>query len=388
MQSGRIKSLLVFAAAGLSVVLRCTQAAELLPARDTEVVETLPAVVGGRAEERKLRQQWAANPRDAGLAVALARRYLNQAREQGDPRFAGRALAVLQAWPDADKAPDDVLLMQATVQQYLHDFEGSSRNLERLVNRQPNHAQAWLTLATIRRVQGRYDASDRACQALMGQGAGVYGPACLAENQALRGGTQAARNTFKRLLAAPRLDADTRNWLATSLAELEERAAQVDAAQAAWTLALQASATPYTVLSYADFLIDQGRFAEALTVLKNQPRNDAVLLRVAIASVRAGAPGNGAQASEMRERIAVANLRPGTQTFHGREQAMFALWVDKQPQRALELARENVKSQREPIDLLILAQAARATGQETARLEADKLRRNVGLHDKRIDALL
>ena len=360
----------------------------IVPSRDSEVIETLPGGSAERREERKLRRALAEQPNNAALATRLSAQYLARARETGDPRYAGLSIAALRPWQDDTAAPGEVLLLQATLDQYLHQFDAAAGKLERLVQRDPKLGQAWLTLATIRRVQGRYDASDRACQALMGLGAGVYGPACLAENQALRGHTQAARDTFKRLLAAPGANAGTRNWLATSLAELEERAAQVDAAQAAWTLALQASATPYTVLSYADFLIDQGRFAEALTTLKNQPRNDGVLLRVAIASVRAGAPGSDAQAREMRERIAVANLRPGTQSFHGREQAMFALWVDKQPQRALELARENVKSQREPIDLLILAQAARATGQELAVREVEQLRRDVGLQDKRVEALL
>ena len=365
-----------------------SHAQAIVPSRDSEVIETLPGGSAERREERKLRRALAEQPNNAALATRLSAQYLARARETGDPRYAGLSIAALRPWQDDTAAPGEVLLLQATLDQYLHQFDAAAAKLERLLQRDPKLGQAWLTLATIRRVQGRYDASDRACQALMGLGAGVYGPACLAENQALRGHTQAARSTFKRLLAAPGADAGTRNWLATSLAELEERAAEVDAAQAAWTLALQASATPYTVLSYADFLIDQGRFAEALTTLKNQPRNDGVLLRVAIASVRAGAPGSDAQAREMRERIAVANLRPGTQSFHGREQAMFALWVDKQPQRALELARENVKAQREPIDLLILAQAARATGQKLAVREVEQLRRDVGLQDKRVEALL
>lgn len=365
-----------------------SHAQPIVASRDSEVIETLAGGSAERREERKLRRALAEQPQNAALAARLSAQYLARARETGDPRYAGLSIAALRPWQDDAAAPGEVLLLKATLDQYLHQFDAAAEKLERLLQRDPKLGQAWLTLATIRRVQGRYDASDRACQALMGLGAGVYGPACLAENEALRGRTQAARNTFKRMLAAPRVDADTRNWLATSLAELEERAGEGNAAQAAWTLALQASATPYTVLSYADFLIFQGRFAEALAVLKNQPRNDGVLLRVAIASVRAGAPGSDAQAREMRERIAVANLRPGTQTFHGREQAMFALWVDKQPQRALELARENVRSQREPIDLLILAQAARASGQELAVREVDKLRRDVGLQDKRIEALL
>ena len=44
------------------------------------------------------------------LATAVARRYLEQARESGDPRFAGLALAALRPWPDANAAPDEVLL--------------------------------------------------------------------------------------------------------------------------------------------------------------------------------------------------------------------------------------------------------------------------------------
>ena len=104
-----------------------SQAAVLTPHSDAQVIETLPAATGGRAEDRKLRRQWAATPNDAALAVALSRRYLQQAREAGDPRFAGQALAVLQAWPDATKAPDEVLLMQATLQQYLHEFDTSAR---------------------------------------------------------------------------------------------------------------------------------------------------------------------------------------------------------------------------------------------------------------------
>lgn len=373
---------------GVLLLNSAPRAETIVPKSDSEVVETLAGGSAQRREERKLRRALAAQPNDAVLATRLSAQYLARARETGDPRYAGLSIAALRPWQDDTAAPREVLLLQATLEQYLHQFDTAAQKLEQLLQREPKLGQAWLTLATIRRVQGRYDASDRACRALNSLGASIYGPACLAENDALRGRTQTARTTFKQLLATPRIDADTRNWLATSLAELEERAGQTDAAQAAWTLALQASPTPYTVLSYADFLILQGRFGEALAVLKDQPRNDGVLLRVAIAAVRAAAPGSEAQAREMRERIALANLRPGTQTFHGREQAMFALWVDQQPQRALELARENVRSQREPIDLLILAQAARATGQEAAVREVQQLRRDVGLQDRRVEALL
>ena len=361
----------------------------VLPRSDVEVVETLPAVVGSRAEERKLRQQGAANPRDPVLAVALARRYLDQAREQGEPRFAGRALAALQAWPDPDQAPDEVLLMLATVQQYLHEFDGSAQNLERLVKRQPGHAQGWLTLATIRRVQGRYAESDKGCRALAAlPAAALYARACDAENQGLRGEFAKAREMLRQLLATPQLPAGTQSWLLTTLAEVETRAGRNADAETAYRAALRQQPDDYTSLSFVDFLMESGRHADALAVLKRMLRTDAVVLRLAMAGTRLKAADAARDAQDMRDRVTQANLRPQAQTLHAREQAMFALVVENQPERALGLARANVALQREPIDVLLLAQTARAAGQPDAVREAARLRNDMGLKDARLDALL
>ena len=152
----------------------------VVPTSDEQVIEVLPAINGDRAEERRLRREWAANRADAGKSVALARRYLDQARSEGDPRRAGLALAALQAWPDVEKAPDEVLLMAATIEQYLHDFDAAASHLERLVKRRPGQAQAWLTLATVRRVQGSYAPSAAACEALVPL-VPLYAAACRAE---------------------------------------------------------------------------------------------------------------------------------------------------------------------------------------------------------------
>ena len=373
-----------------ALVLGPLARAEVLrPQSDAEVIETLPGVVGSRADERKLRQQWAANPRDPVLAAALARRYLDQARDQGEPRFAGRALAALQAWPDVDKAPDDVVLMLATVQQFLHDFDGAAANLEKLVERQPGHAQAWLTLATIRRVQGRYADSDRACGALVAISTAVlYAQACEAENQGLRGEFAKARASIRQLLATPQLQAGTQVWLLTTLAETEARAGRSAEAEKTYRAALSLRFDDYTALSFVDFLMEAGRHADALAVLKRLARTDAVVLRLAMAGTRLKTADAARDAQEMRDRVAQANLRPQAQTLHAREQAMFSLVVENQPERALELARSNVMLQREPIDVLLLAQTARAAGQQQGVREAGRMRDEMGLKDARLDALL
>jgi Tfp pilus assembly protein PilF len=204
----------------------------------------------------------------------------------------------------------------------------------------------------------------------------------------LRGDIDRARAALNGLLSSGRNPAATQAWLMTSLAELEQRAGNASAAEAAFRMALKLDANPYTTLAYADLLIEQGHPAQALALLRDQTRSDAVLLRLAIAGTQAGAASAVADAAEMRERIALANERPDAKLFHGREQAMFALAVDGDAPRALELARGNVAQQREPLDLLVLAQAARASGRRAALEEAKRLASDMGLVDQRIAAIL
>jgi tetratricopeptide (TPR) repeat protein len=372
----------------LAAALLPVRAEPIVPRSDAEVVERLPGASGERATERRLRRELAARPDDVPLAVAVARRHLAQARALGDPRHAGLAMAALQRWPDPATAPDEVLLLQATLAQYQHEFDGATARLERLLARTPRQPQAWLTLATLRRVQGRYEASDAACAEVASAGATLHALACRAENDALRGRYDAARTALNRLLATPRLEAETRGWLLTTLAELEDRAGARAAADAAWRAALAADASPYAVLGRADHLIDSGRHAEALMLLADQPSGDGVLLRRAIAGRRGGAVTAAADAREVRERYAQAALRAQAQARHAREQAMFALWIDNDPRRACTFARENVRHQREPLDLLVLAQCARADGDAAARRQVAALVAELGLVDRRIEALL
>jgi hypothetical protein len=360
------------------------------PQSDDEVVEVLPAASGNRDDDRRLRKQLAARPNDARLALTVARKDLDRAREAGDPRFAGLALAALRPWPDAATAPPDVLLMRATLQQYLHEFDASITSLHQLLARPGGDrmAQAWLTLATVLRVQGRYVDSDEACRRVAQAGAHIYSSACLAENAGLRGDVSSARKTFESLLADPRLPPAGQGWLLTSLAELEQRDGRVAAADAGFRAVLRLGPDAYAAVDYADFLIDQHRPAQALQVLKDETRTDAVLLRLAIAGKYADAATAARDVAEMRDRIALANERPDAQKFHGREQAMFALFVENDAARALQLAQGDVGQQREAIDVLVLAQAARASKQPAAIEEARQLKTSLGLHDRRIDALL
>ena len=127
---------------------------------------------------------------------------------------------------EAARAPTEVLLVLAEAEQYLHHFDGATRRLQALTQRDPGNAQAWLLLTTLHRVQGRYGPSDQACAVLARLRVQPYAEACAAENAALRGQFDAARSRLQALIVRA-AEPSTRNWLLTSLAELEQRAGQI-----------------------------------------------------------------------------------------------------------------------------------------------------------------
>ena len=331
-------------------------------------------------------------PTTSTLATAVARRYLEQARESGDPRFAGLALAALRAWPDASAAPDDVLLLRATLEQYLHEFDAAVAHLRLLLARpgSERQTQAWLTLATVLRVQGRYARVRRRVSPGRPAPAEVYATACLAENAALRGETAAARRSFETMLGDARAaGGDAR--LADDVARRARGARRLApaAADAAYRSVLRLGPDTYAAIAYADFLIAQtppgatrcgaeGRVAHRHRPAAPRHRRNA----------GRAAPPRRATSPRCASGSRLANERPEASVFHGREQAMFALVVERDAERALALARGDVARQREPLDLLVFAQAARASGRREAIEEARRLKASIGLHDRRIDALL
>ena len=360
------------------------RAAPLQPADDAEIVETLPTLGAHAAEQRTLRRQLARQPRETATALALSRSLLERARADGDARLAGQALGALGAWDGKPAVPLEIRLQRATLHQHLHDFDAAAAELETVLAGSPRHPQALLTLATVRRVQGRYEASDRACAALADAGQPLYARACLAENGALRGDADGARRELEQLLAAAPGQADWAAWIRTTLGELEQRAGRTDAAIAQLRAALQAAPDPYTRIALVDALIEARRWPEARALLEEAGDGDALLLRRAIVARGLGAPDADALRRSLSERYAQATLRPEAQAVHARERARFALEVEGDAVRAVALARRNLQTQREAIDLVLLARAARAAGDASAAAEAAALAAQLGLRDARI----
>ena len=338
-----------------------------IPADGNRIVERLPSRAS--ALQRDLLQQRAElskNPNDLRRASALAQRYIEQARIEGDPRYLGYAQAALAPWWQLAQAPNEVLVLRATLRQSSHQFALALADLDTVLQRDTDNVQARLTRATVQLVSGNYSAAKASCMRLYSRAPALVVQACLSSVGSVTGDAADSYVKLTAMLARyPKADPDVRSWVQTLLAEMAARAGDQNAADA-WFKQAMATGAPdsYLLGAYADFLLDQGRAPELVTLLRDKGRIDALLLRLAIALQKMQSADAPAQAATLRARFDAAMLRGDT--VHQREQARFELTLRGDPNTAVRLAMLNWAVQKEPADLRILAETAAASGDRGA----------------------
>lgn len=337
------------------------------PADDAEVLERLvfkfsdPAARALETLRADLRQ----NPRNLDAAVKLAARYIEQGRSEGDPRFLGQAQAVLSPWWNEPAPPPAALLLRATILQNAHEFDQALADLEQLLAAQPANAQAWLTKASILQIQARYDDARRACRRLARSAASHVLIGCLSDIAGVTGRSIQSRELLRNVLSNSTITGRERIWLATILAETAARTGAVQEAEQYFAEAFKAGIRDqYLIGAYADFLLDQGRYRDVVSLLHSETRTDGFLLRLALAEQALELPTASSHVSELQARFAAARER-GT-PVHVREEARFTLILLHDVKRALPLAQANWNVQREPADARILLESALAAGNRAA----------------------
>jgi predicted Zn-dependent protease len=336
-------------------------AAPYVPTDDAVVLERLP----GKADPslralKRMRAALDAHPDRLEIALPLARKAVEASRATGDPRFLGQAEAALAPWWNATDAPAPAILMRATIKQSRHDFVGALADLDRLLARAPDDAQALLTRATVLAVQGRRDDALRDCARLARRTTALIAAACGA------GATRDEAEAYRALveaLAQSQGAPDVRVWAFTLAAEIAARRGDGTAAESHFRQALALDPRDaYLKAAYADFLLDHGRAREALPLVADDTRNDALLLRLVLAEQQLAdlRASFEAHRADLAGRFDAARRRGDT--VHRREEARFRLVIEHDVPGALALARDNWNVQREPADLRILQEAARAAG--------------------------
>ncbi|MEE8297681.1 MAG: hypothetical protein V3R26_07620 [Hyphomicrobium sp.] len=363
-----------------------TSAAPFRPTDDSIVLARLP--VSGDRSLRLLRERWKADPGNADTAVALARRYMRLERAEGDPRYLGYAQAVLRPWWTDKKADASIAVTRAQLLARRHAFDRALADLDGVLMARPHHPQALLSRAFILQSQGKFKEAHASCQKLQRRVRSLLSATCLARMESLSGKSgRADRRLTHALSRYPSNNPAVRLWALTNLAEIAWRRGSLSRAEGLFREALSLDRRDaYLRDAYADLLLDLKRPAEVLRLFENDARADGHLLRLALAARALNDTKAAQHIKNLASRFA-GNRRRG-EALHLREEARFELSLRHRPARALELALENWRTQREPADARLVLETALAAGQpEISRAVLAWLHRT-GLEDHSLAVLV
>ncbi|MBL9174676.1 MAG: hypothetical protein JNL10_14155 [Verrucomicrobiales bacterium] len=348
------------------------------PQSDSEIVAKLRpgALPASERESRQWRLDLERNPTNLPLALASARRSVQRARDEADPRQLGAAMAALAPWWSDNEPGPEVRVLRAIIRQSLHEFEPAIRDLEAAVQGSPRHAQAWLTLCSLHTLRGNF-ASARGAALQLGKLSDPFTTlAVAAQIGSLTGHAAQAQSSLTQLLESEPAGTppELRRWAETLTAEIADRRGDFDAAGNHFRKAIRLGPRdPYLLATYSDFLLDRGHRGEVADLLQGWDHADGLLLR------QVEATGNPALARELGDRLDSAFARGDK--LHLREAARFELRIRHRPGRALTLALENWDLQREPADVRILFEAATAARDRKALETVRTWMESTGLED-------
>jgi len=364
--------------------------APFIPASDAEVLERLPFKASDPTtrELRRLREELSANPNDLDKAIALAQRYYQLAMADGDPRFIGYAQDALDPWWILDEPPVAVLVQRAALRQYSHNFASALAVLKLAIQIEPRHGTAWSLLAAIHMVQAEYAAARQDCENLHGLASSLIVVACVATVDSLSGqANQAYRSLQTAYASSSAVPANEKLWVLTRLAEISDRLGLTREADAYFQTALKLNIPDaYLLAVYAEFLLDEKRHKEVISLLRDKERSDVLLLRLALAEKTLNTARAAQHQAVIRARFDAARMRGDK--LHIQDEARFYLYFLNNPQEALRLAQENWLGQHEPSDARILLAAALAANDKAAAQPALAWYTRSRIEDRHLQSLV
>ena len=260
--------------------------------------------------------------------------------------------------------------MRGLLRQYRHDFEGALQDLAAAVNRDPQDPEPHAWRAAIFMVRADYPAARDECALLRALADELHAAGCAAYVDATVGKTRAAYEQLSAALARnSRASAGLRLWIHTRLAEMAWRLGEAGVAEHHFRAALGLDLTDnFLLAAYADFLLEQGRAADVVALLRDWGRSDTLLLRLGLAERRLKHASAERHVRILAERFSDAARRG--ERLHLQAESRFLLDLQGDSRAALAAAAENWKAQREPRDAAVLLEAALAAREPRAAMPA------------------
>jgi thioredoxin-like negative regulator of GroEL len=343
------------------------RASPYIPSGPDVILQHVPPASDPRVRHFELlRKEVEQHPADLAKTVALAHAYIDYARSTGDARYLGRAMALITPFMAQPAPPIPVLLVHATIQQSRHFFDASRSELDAILKRDPDNAQAWLTLATVAMVQGDDGLANRACVKVANSSGDFMGMVCTASLRSVTGHAPQAYTLLSLIEdPGPKAPPEIRGWIEGLMADTAARMGHAKEADAHYRSALQwTPGDNFLLADYGWFLIDQGRPQDAINLVSNDTTSDTSFLVLVTAEAALHSPNAAHDIDEMDARFHSMDQR-GDHVFM-REQSAYMLHVKHDPAAALALAKQNWAVQRAPRDVLVYLDAALASHDSAA----------------------
>ena len=395
MPCGKFRGALLLVATA-SVVLSFAWPGATLAAEPTvevdELLEVLavPARVSAWRAQVEARGRLRHRPGDLSTALPYVRLCVDGFRIDGDPRALSHAEAALKPWWDLEAPPAEALFWRAQIRQSRHLFADARRDLEILTRERPEWAQPWLTLSTMLVVMGELDEARVRCRPLRELAGNFVFTVADASVAGLSGEAEASRHRLRDLLARPTpADPALRAWAFGVLAEICDRLGHSAEAEQ-WYRAACATMPhdSFAAMAWADFLLSQRRHAELVAALRTRCSHHGLLLRWLCAKARLGEMDAPYIDGLVSLRAAELTADARGETGHSRDHALMHLELLDDPPAALERARRNWETQREPIDARLLVACAHAAGQPGAAGTVRVWRNRYRIQDRALDLLI
>ncbi|MES2624417.1 MAG: hypothetical protein V4628_04005 [Pseudomonadota bacterium] len=366
-------------------------AAPFTPASDDEVLISLPKTASIDVASRSLAS---ATLSDAER-ISRAQKLLAIAYDSANEDAFGQAEALLSPWVNEEKAtqiPIDVYVMLAVIRQHNHEFSKALELLNFVLTAEPANYAALMQRVQINLVLGDYAAVRLDCQSLIPIVSSAIAANCVAQVASVTGQARPVYIQLKNLGSYQAYFSPAEYLeLMLTLATVTHRLGLIDETESYYELVLaQDEDNMYAVLQYTDFLLEQRRFGEVLTLLEQLPAQ-VMTLELQVKHLEAlgesGQPAAyAAQHRELEDVFAVAKTR--AENFPNKEYARFLLQTPQHASEAVKAALANWQYQKEPGDLLLLVRAAVAADSVSEITLAKDWIATTGLEDQRISALL
>ena len=339
--------------------------AETKPAkpRSGEVLALLPAA----NRDPHLRRAAALRQVDDDPAriMSLAAGYLDRLRREGDSRLGGFAEKLLLR--DSISHDTSARLLLADLYQFQHRFAESEQILSGLRPGGLGGSRTWLLSANLARVQGRLADAEVACENATLAGAEFWGAMCSADLALLKGDLPAYRKGLQRIEGLSNSYWRRDSVAATWLGDMADRAGDRQMAEQYFKVALLLGPGPYLVDRYFRFLVDAGQSNAAGRLMNwwsgqsGQASLSGLLNQAQLAALHADRFRLADLSRQFNDLLHAMNGET-----HWRELVRYELIVTRDYSRALEHAQQNWRFQKEPLDAILYAQAARQAGSDTS----------------------